>query len=448
MFLYLGLKFVVLSIAVLLLRIDVVSTAFVGTTITPTPDLSTDVSPYYILDALTPIIGGLYSNLKQANTPSNTLANKNIAILFASRRVINSLVPGNSFLIDNYLYNAGIDPNAADFNDHLTDVDSSSPYGIGNLAGIAVVNSLESDASNQLGKLNNHAFNLPNLLSDGNGVITFQSHVAPQIFLVTPISVDANDKIFKSAKSTPRSVNSVKDEYMKLQAEFYNNKALSYLPALKFIGTNRNLALDDYVFSSFTISVAVYDAAIIVWKNKIKQNSVRPFTAARYIYGDNVIPAAYVVGKGQLINQVTGNDWKSYVNVAPHADYPSGSAVYFSAFATAAKLYFGDDVFGFLKTYAVGTSSVEPGVTPASATTILASTFTQYEADGGYARVLGGVHFTEDVIEAQRIGRLVAPIAYAKTQSLIKGTAAPTVTPTTLSPTRKPTRKPDNEYIV
>lgn len=165
------------------------SAAFKGKPIVPTPNLATDISPYYILDQIAPIIGpltsiflvritfglsvawydavapfhptavGLYSNLRQANTPTSSISNKNLALLFATRRVLNSLAPGNSFIVDNYLFNVGIDPDGENFNGFISSVDPTTPHGIGNLAGIAVVKSLESDASNQLGKLPQSKYN-------------------------------------------------------------------------------------------------------------------------------------------------------------------------------------------------------------------------------------------------------------------------------------------------
>jgi len=151
------------------------------------------------------------------------------------------------------------------------------------------------------------------------------------------------------------------------------------------------------------------------------------------------------------VSDISGNDWKPYINTAPHTDYPSGSAVYFSAFANAALLIFqANNSFGFSKTYSVGSSSVEPGLTPQTPVTISAPTLTSYESDGGFARVLGGVHFTEDVTEAQRIGRLAAPYAFAKAQQLWQGivsstpTTTPSATPITASPSATPTSTPSS----
>ena len=152
----------------------------------------------------------------------------------------------------------------------------------------------------------------PNYISDGNGIITYQAHVAPQIALVNTISVDPANPAFVSKLSTARastlqnfasnvlpllndilSINANLNDQTKIQAEFYNNKGQAFVPALKFIGTSRSLSIDDYIHAVFTISVAVYDAGLFAWKNKIRINSVRPVTAARILYGDNPLPAAW-----------------------------------------------------------------------------------------------------------------------------------------------------------
>lgn len=152
----------------------------------------------------------------------------------------------------------------------------------------------------------------PNFISDGNGIITYQSHIAPQIALVNTISTDPNNPAFVSKLSTPRAsslenyasnvlplvnevlqINANLNDQTKLQAEFYHNKGQSYIPALKFIGKSKALSLDDYIFTAFTLSIAVYDAALFSWKTKIRVNSVRPVTATRFLYGNNPLPAAW-----------------------------------------------------------------------------------------------------------------------------------------------------------
>ena len=178
----------------------------------------------------------------------------------------------------------------------------------------------------------------------------------------------------------------------KVQAELFNDKPKSFLPAIaKLIDVPLNnlpLSYDNYVVAAFAGTVAAWDAAILGFKNKIYWNSVRPVTAIRYLYNKSNI-TTWVKGKGTVSN-VPGIDFLPYIKTPAHTDYPSTSAIYFAAFAAAEKAFFGKDNFGWSYTYAAGKSAVEPGQTPASPVTITANTFTEYANLGGQARFVGG----------------------------------------------------------
>jgi hypothetical protein len=100
-------------------------------------------------------------------------------------------------------------------------------------------------------------------ISDGKGTITHQTHVAPQIALVDTVPTDSANPAFVSKLSTARAstlenfaanvlpqlkelllVDSNLNDRTKIQAEFYKDKGLSYIPALKFIGTSKGLFFD------------------------------------------------------------------------------------------------------------------------------------------------------------------------------------------------------------
>ena len=61
-------------------------------------------------------------------------------------------------------------------------------------------------------------------------------------------------------------------------AEFYNDKGKSFVPALAFLSTLNPIAgdIDTFVAAAFTGALAAYDAAIVVWKNKIFWNYCYP----------------------------------------------------------------------------------------------------------------------------------------------------------------------------
>lgn len=178
--------------------------------------------------------------------------------------------------------------------------------------------------------------------------------------------------------------------------------------------------LDQFVSAAFAGTVAAYDAALIGWKNMIYWNSVRPITAIRHLYNSTTVTSWGGVGKG-TVTDLPGIDFVPYIKTAPHTDYPSTSAIYFASFAEAEKAFYGADTFGWSYTYLAGSSAVEPKITPAAAVTITAATFSQYAALGGQARVLGGVHFQEDVDEALRLAAIIGPLSTQYVKNLLGG---------------------------
>jgi hypothetical protein len=51
---------------------------------------------------------------------------------------------------------------------------------------------------------------------------------------------------------------------------------------------------------------------------------------------------------------ITGNDYRSYLKTMQHSDYPSGSACYCGAFTEALKAVLGTNVMNFTITYPAG----------------------------------------------------------------------------------------------
>jgi len=219
---------------------------------------------------------------------------------------------------------------------------------------------------------------LPNIRSPGS--TARRSTLAEYLTKVKPL---ADEVLAVQAGLTDRQ---------KVQAELFNDKTRSYLPAIAYLINvplnGQPLTIDQFVFAAFTGAVAAWDAALIGWQNKIYWNSVRPITAIQYIYKDSTV-TTWVKGAGTKTD-VPGIDFRTYIGTPAHTCYPSTSTIYFSAFAYAVKEYFGSDTFGFSYTYTTGSSAVEPGITPSTTVTITAATFTEYATLGGQGRVLGG----------------------------------------------------------
>jgi len=83
----------------------------------------------------------------------------------------------------------------------------------------------------------------------------------------------------------------------------------------------------------------------------------------------------------------------------------------------------GSDTFGASFTELPGSSTVEPGVTPAQSVTLSWATFTEAADQAGISRRYGGIHFKADDLVGRQTGRLVADVVWNKAMSYINGTA-------------------------
>ncbi len=385
---------------------------------------------------------GVYSRLgRRPATESLTNRNINIAALYATYRVLNSLLPRRNPEWRAMLVSAGLDPNDASEN-------TSTAVGIGNLAGKAVAANRERDGMNQMGdeggrKYNrqpyadytgyepvNTAYDLrdpsrwqPRVTTMGNGLFRVQQFVTPQYRRVKPYSYN-NPNQFHSPRPDDSHPNGPKgrmayqnqaDEVLrasanltdrqKMTAELFNNKIASLGFSAVFAALSRGLSLIQFIHLDFATNLAAFDAGIAVWNEKARHDAVRPFSAIQYLYGRRPVTAWGGPGKG-TVNDLPAVDWKEYLDVADHPEYPSGSAAFCAAHAQAARRFLGSDVLNWSVPAPMGSSRVEPGITPA--TSIMLGpwpTWTAFETDCGLSRLWGGVHFRPAIEEGWLLGR-------------------------------------------
>lgn len=404
---------------------------------------------------------GVYSRLGRRPATERTDENRNIAILYASHEVLNSLYPTHATLWDNMLGTVGLDPD----NDS---VDLDTAIGIGNGAGKAVRAIRENDGMNQLGNEPfpgedgprvynlqpfadytafepvNSAYALrfpskwqPAINSNGNGIFKVQQFVTPQFALTLPYSyknstsfrapnpVDSNVFRFKAYKAQADEVleasANLTDE-QKMLAELFDNKINSLGFSALFKSTVSGLSLEEFVVYDFLTNLAAFDTGIAIWKEKRRHNSVRPFSAIRFLYSDQELTAWGGPYQGTVDN-ITGNEWQSYLPVADHPEYPSASASFCAAHATSSRLFFGTDELGWSFPVGQGTSTIEPGFTPQSDLLISFATWTEFEATCGMTRFWGGVHFKPSIPAGQKIGREIGELAYDFVMDHVLGTA-------------------------
>ena len=398
------------------------------------------IAPYH------PTAVGVYSRLGR-RPPSERATNrqKNIAMFFASYRVLNSLMPRFASNWRAMMLSVGLDP------DDRSE-DRRTPVGIGNAAGNAVVANRERDGMNQLGDEGGQRYdrrpyedytgyapvNTPYALLDpsrwqplmttpGNGTFSAQQFITPQWKLTQPYSYRT-----PSAFSTPVPVASNVDnlaayegqadevlaaqanltDAQKMTSELFDNKISSLGFSALFVALSRGFTLDEFVHYDFLTNVAAFDGGIATWHEKFRFDTVRPVSAIRYLYGNDTISGWGGPGLG-TVPDLPGREWRSYLNTGNHPEYPSGSACFCAAHGQASRRFLGSDAFGWSVQVPAGSSVIEPGVTPASDITLGPwATFTEFERTCGASRVWGGVHFQSSIAAAQEMCRPIGDRAF------------------------------------
>lgn len=418
---------------------------------------------------------GVHSNLGRLPTLGGDFE-RNVAVMYASRIVLNSLMPQFSGDWDAMLVAVGLDP--------TNEATDDSPAGVGNRAGAAVVAARESDGMNQLGdeegspyfrrpysdytgyapinsaeKLKNPRRWQPDTLSAGNGIFVSQQFVTPQFGNTKPFSYSkvrlrapkprksfavsrkgGARRPYKAQANEVLEVQANLTDREKLISEFFDDKIGSLGFSTVAASLYHGLSLEQFVQLDYLVNVAAFDTGITIWQNKRRYDSVRPFTAIGFIYGDDELRAWGGPGQG-IVDDVKGNQWRPYLQSANHPEYPSASASFCRAHATSNKLYL-ENVAGLSAEDAndlgfwvpnflppqfevldkqPGSSVIEPGVVPAEATILGWSTWDDFSDECGISRLWAGVHFFDSIPAGQDIGDPIGAGAYEWVRAHIEG---------------------------
>jgi uncharacterized protein DUF6851/vanadium-dependent haloperoxidase-like protein len=383
-----------------------------------------------------------------------TNRNKNIALIYASYRVLNSLLPRHAADWRSMLESVGLDPDDG----HIGTTDA---IGIGNAAGNAVVAAREHDGMNQLGDEGGRRYNRrpyddytgyapvntaytlrdpsrwqPNIVSRGNGLFQVQQFVTPQWRLTRPYSYDNPNRFhtpephdsnphhrqaYRQQVDEVLAVSAGLTDHQKATAELFDNKLRSLGFSALFIAVSRGFTLDQFVHYDFLTNVAAFDGGIATWNEKVRHDAVRPFSAIRYVYGDRPVTAWGGPGMG-TVSDIPASEWRSYLGTADHPEYPSGSACFCGAHAQASRRFLGSDNFGWSVPIPQGSSSIEPGITPATDIVLGPwNTFTEFEEACGRSRLWGGVHFPASLEAGRELCRPIGDLAYEFVKKHIDG---------------------------
>jgi hypothetical protein len=414
------------------------------------------LAPYH------PTAIGVHSRIpRRPSSESATNRNKNIAGMHAGYQVAKGLFAEREPIMRQALIAIGLDPD--DESEDLT-----SPVGIGNVAGKAVVRARANDGMNHLGDIGRkyhgkpyddytgyRPVNTPYKVVNPSrwqpamhphrrrvgggpgdkGIWVIQRFVTPQMRLVKPYTYQDPGQ-FKLARpdhsthTNPRKYKRSVDEILeasasltgekKLLAEWFDNKLAGITMAPRAAALSHDLDLDGWAHLFMTTSVARFDDLIAAWHWKYKYDSVRPFTAVRHVYGRSKVSAWGGAGRG-TVNDMPADEWSAYLPVGDHTEYPSGSTTLCGAEAQAARRFLGDDVLDWTQAFPAGSGQTEPGLVPAKDTELHWQTWADFNRDCANSRVWGGVHFQTTVDRSIEWGAQFGDRAHEFVQRHING---------------------------
>jgi hypothetical protein len=278
----------------------------------------------------------------------------------------------------------------------------------------------------------------PLLESNGFGYFTRQEHVMPHIgFTGRLYGIEPADYMAKEAPVPNYNFCEETDfvldntntlatsDEQKIQVEFFDSKFTSLLPTQ--IGWSLRSGFSEFEFWYYDMALVIgmYDATMLVWREKVKFNTVRPPTVVEELKGETTTQT--YAGPFQGSQQVKGTDWQPYIRTMPHAEYPSGSACICTTYAEIIQLLSGSDaVLGgpLEQTFAAGSSFIEPGATPASTLTLTFPSWSSIQEQCGASREHGGMHFSEAVPGGNALCTGVADFVVDRAKLLRAGDAS------------------------
>lgn len=405
------------------------------------------IAPYH------PTAVGIHGDLgRRPASERATNKHRNIALMYATYRMYEALLPQYSTLWRTAMASVALDPDDAQEN-------TRTPVGIGNLAARNVLRSRLHDGMNQLGdhggreyhrqpfadytgyrpvntayKLHDPSRWQPAVVTKGNGIFQVQQFVTPQLQKVRPYSY-ADPREFRGPKPTAsdhrnrRAYRRQADDILamsasltdeqKMKCEMFDDKFTSLGAAVGSASGNAALDLDGWVHLHAVADTATFDASIAAWYNKNVYDTVRPATAIRHLYGKQPVTAWGGPGKGTV--RIPADQWRSYLNTPDHPEYPSGSTALCAAEAQSVRRFLGTDEVTIRIPRSKGSSVVEPQVTPHEDMALSWSSWTDWTRDCGLSRFWGGVHFMPAIEASWDMGRRIGDRAFVFVRAHIDG---------------------------
>ncbi|WP_441250908.1 vanadium-dependent haloperoxidase [Kitasatospora sp. McL0602] len=390
--------------------------------------------------------GGSMRRPRRERTP----AHMNEAISYAAHTALVDLFPLQAPAADSFMTSLGYDPTR-------TSAPKNSPADIGLRCAKAVLDFRHQDGANQLG---NPAYAdttgyVP--VNPAQAIATFdpalvkepehwtplivngatQKYLTPQFAVMKPFALERPDQFSVPAPPSYPSLQAsaaiaetvaysanLTDE-QKAIAEFWLDNDTTPPGAqqlwARFVSARDGYDIGDDAKLFFGLNMAETDAAIGSWAVKIKYNYARPSTLVPYDLRGQQIQAWGGPGQGTVT--MDGSKYRAYVAVPGFPATVSGHSTFSGAAAEFLRRFTGSDEFGDSYTFKAGTSTVEPGITPAKDVTLTWPTFTAAAEQAGISRIYGGMHWSFDNEPGIVMGHQIGAVVYDKAMSYFNGDA-------------------------
>ncbi|MBI3957750.1 MAG: phosphoesterase [Chloroflexi bacterium] len=410
-----------------------------------------------------PAVGTLLGDRFRRPIDEHTLENKNIAVSYAAYRVLVDLFPRRTRTFDSKMVDV------LNYDPAVVTTDPSTPEGIGNLAGAAVLFHRRYDGANQLGGYADttgyRPVNTPDQVVDLNrwqplrtangnqqgvclsgGELITQTYIGPHWGGVLPFALDDGSQITTTAgpirHPSPEFIAQAQDvisysahltDYGVAISQYWADGPFSEFPpghwALfsQFVSFRDGHGIDEDARLFLAVNNATFDAGIVAWKLKRIFDSVRPITAIRELFqGQEIVAWGGPYSGTQTIR---GEEWQPYQEdcfVTPaFAEFVSGHSAFSAAAAAVLRSFTGSDEFGAYHLYRVGESPVEPNFAPSRSVLLLWKTFTDAADEAGLSRRYGGIHFVEGDLQGRDVGRRAGERVWQKALGFFDGSAPP-----------------------
>ena len=403
---------------------------------------------------------GIFSNIARRPANERTKRNINIAVLYSSFTSLNAVLPEYKLSWLEMMAVAGLDPND-------TGKDPATASGIGILTAKKALAALKKDGTNRDGDHGGQQYNRepyadytgyqpvnsayelrdpsrwqPDVVTKNTsaekGVFKVQQFAIPQYGNVKPFtfrnpaqfdvppptrSDHRNRDVYqRQADEVLRATASLND-MQKMKAELFNDVVTTYGVIARVVNIMGNYTTEQTVHYVTRADIAFHDTTIAAYHYMRKYDSVRPFSAIRHLYGDKKITAWGGPGKG-TVNDITGNEWQSYLTThaaADYPEYPNATAANCLAFVQQLRRTLGTDQLNIFIPVPKGTSRVEPGVTPATDIALQWTNLTDYANDCGQSRIWAGENFRSSIDVAAQYGPRIGDMAYDFIQRKLNG---------------------------